>query len=103
MALEDRRSKWDVIGEGDTKIVYLVKLRIRAGKNRGVGSRGQRNLRIRAGKNHGLAGQGVQIWGQFLAGSQEPHTVGANGVESYQNDVGTNGGTGRGRGGRAQG
>src|ERR1700675_311000 len=85
---QDFRSIGQLLRQGDLEIGYLVKLRIRSGKEGGMRRRSQRDLRIRMGKNHGLACQHVQVWRQTALRAEEPHAVGANRVQSNKDDVG---------------
>src|SRR5215472_14084857 len=73
IAFEDRGSKRHILSEGHAKVVYLMKLRVCTGENRGVRSRGQRNLRIGARKDYRLAGKCIEVRSQFLTGSEEAH------------------------------
>src|SRR6202790_4822972 len=85
---QDFRSIGQLLRQRDLEISYLIKLRICACENGGMGRRSQRDLRISAGKNHGLAGQHVQVRGQTALRAEEPHAVGANRVQSNKDDIG---------------
>src|ERR1700675_2996534 len=85
---QDFRSIGQLLRQRDLEISYLIKLRICACENGGMGRRSQRDLRISAGENYGLAGQRVQVWAQTALRAEEPHAVGANRVQRNKDDAG---------------
>ena len=75
-------------GKWNAKIVHVIKLRIRSGKNRGVRSRSQRNMGVGAREHHPLLRHRIQIRRELPIRSEKPHAISASRIQGDQNDVG---------------
>jgi hypothetical protein len=75
--------------EGNAEVVHAMGLRIGAAQDRRVRDRGDRRLGIGLLEDGALAGQRIELRGQATRRAQEPHAIGARGVEGDEDDVRT--------------
>ena len=90
--LQQRREVGDRRRQREAEVLHPVERRVRAGEDRGVRDGRHRRLRVRALEHDGLAGERVERGREALPRrAEEPHTVGAHGVERDEHDVGRRG------------
>ena len=96
--LQNFRNVWQQGWQRMTEISDGVELRIGTRKDGGVGNRRQRRLGISLFEYDPLAGDLIQIRRKAFLGTEEPHAIGAGGVDCNEDDVGC---FGAGKGGNA--
>src|SRR5207244_11934087 len=87
ISVKNLGQKWKPFAQRISHVVHVIKLRIRPGKDRSVGGRGQRNLGIGARESRSYACKGVEIWRKATVRTKECHAVGACSVQGNEDDI----------------